>query len=517
MRRAYAAVLAIGCATALAGPQLDAAPTACADVTRLAIQGVTISSAEAVAAGPFTAQPGGRGGPTQVPALCRVKAVATPSADSQINIEIWMPSPGAWNGRLLGTANGGFSGAIGYGPMTQGLMRGYAVACTDTGHTGDQLDFAYGHPEKVIDWGYRAVHVMTNLAKLVVRDHLGRFPAHSYFEGCSTGGQQALSEVQRYPDDYDGVVAGDPGHNRVRLILGFLWGWNALHNESGRPILPASKLPAITKAVVAACDANDGVTDGVIDDPRSCKFDPARLLCSGADDASCLTNEQAAAVQKVYDGAKNARTGEVVYPGWIRGSEQGWNQYLIGPREPMRIGFFRSIAYQDPAWDWRTFDWDKDIAFVERQNGVMSALSRDLRGFKARQGKLIMYTGWADPVVPPMDVVNYYEDVTKTMGAASVQSFFRFFPVPGMGHCSGGSGPSTFDALSAVEAWVEHGVAPDEIMATHASGGIVDRTRPLCAYPKQIKYRGTGDPNVAASYVCAAPAPPMAGRANLKR
>jgi feruloyl esterase len=293
----------------------------------------------------------------------------------------------------------------------------------------------------------------------------------------------------------------------VRLILGFLWGWNTLHDAAGQSILPAAKLPMITKAVVNACDANDGVKDGLIDDPRSCRFNPATIQCTGEDNASCLTKEQVVAVQKVYDGAKQARTGDQVFPGWIRGSEQGWNQYLVGPREPVRVGFFRSVAYKDPSWDPRTFDWDRDITFVEKYDEVMSALSRDLRGFKARQGKLVMYTGWADPVVPPMDTVAYYEDVAKTMGGmAATQSFFRFFPVPGMGHCSGGAGPSTFDALGAVEQWVEHGVAPEQLMATHSAGGTVDRTRPLCAYPKTIKYRGTGDPNVAASYVCALPA-----------
>jgi feruloyl esterase len=442
-----------------------------------------------------------------VPAFCRVKAVASPSSDSQINLEVWIPAGESWNGKLLGTANGGFSGAIPFGPMTAALAKGYAVVGTDTGHTGDQLDFAANHPEKVIDWGYRAVHVMTEVAKLVVRNHQGRFPDRSYFEGCSTGGQQALSEVQRFPDDYDGVVAGDPGYNRVRLILGFLWGWNALHDEAGRSILPNAKLATITKAVVSACDLNDGVKDGVIDDPRSCTFDPKTIQCTGADSDACLTAPQVAAVQKVYDGAKNVRTGEVVYPGWIRGSEQGWTQYLTGPREPVRIGFFRSIAFQNPSWDGRSFDWDRDIAFVLRHDNVMSAVSRDLRPFKARQGKVLMYTGWADPVVPPMDVVNYYENVAKTMGGmAATQSFFRFFPVPGMGHCNGGAGPSSFDALGALEEWVEKGVAPSQILATHSTGGTVDRTRPLCAHPAVIKYRGTGDPDAATSYTCAAPA-----------
>jgi len=402
--------------------------------------------------------------------------------------------------------------------MAAGLAKGYAVVGTDTGHTGDQLEFGQGHPEKVVDWGYRAIHVMTELAKLIVRNHQGRFPEYSYFEGCSTGGQQALSEVQRYPEDYDGVVAGDPGHNRIRLILGFLWGWSAVHDEAGQSLLPPVKLSLITKSVVDACDANDGLKDGLIDDPRTCDFKPSTLLCTGAETDTCLTSAQVAAVDKIYGGAKNARTGEQVFPGWIRGSEQGWGQYLTSPREPVRVGFFRAIAFNDPAWDIRSFDWDRDIAFVDRHAPVMSALSQDLRAFKARNGKLLMYTGWADPVVPPQDTVAYYEDVAKAMGGLpSIQSFFRFFPVPGMGHCSGGPGPSSFDALGAIDQWVVKGVAPTSLLASHSANGAVDRTRPICAYPQVARYRGTGNRDEAASYACVTPAPAAGRPATLPR
>ena len=500
------------------GPWLFAAPgaaaaVACADLTRLTIPAVAISSAEAVPAGPFTPQGGGRGAGTTVPAFCRVRAVATPTPDSHINIEVWVPAAGAWNGKLLGTANGGFAGAIGFGAMASGLAKGYAVAGTDTGHTGDQLEFAQGHPEKVIDWGHRAIHLMTDVAKLVVRNHHGRFPEYSYFEGCSTGGQQALSEVQRYPDDYDGVVAGDPGHNRIRLILGFLWGWSALHTDTGQSLLSPANLSLLTRAVVEACDARDGLRDGLIDDPRTCTFKPATLLCKDAENESCLTGAQVAAVEKVYEGARHKRTGEQLFPGWIRGSEQGWGQYLTNPREPVRVGFFRAIAFGDPAWDFRSFDWDRDVAFVDRHAPVMSALSRDLRAFKARNGKLLMYTGWADPVVPPQDTVAYYEDVARTMGGmASIQSFFRFFPVAGMGHCGGGPGPSTFDALGALEQWVERGVAPAHLVGSRTANGATVQTRPICAYPQVAKYRGTGSRDTAASFTCAAPVP-VPGRA----
>jgi len=475
----------------------------CEEIAALTLPAVAISSARSIPAGPFALAEGSR--PVDVPAFCRVSAIAAPTADSRITIEIWIPA--AWNGRLLGTANGGFAGSIPYPAMVAAIGRGDAAVGTDTGHTGDQMDFGLGHPEKIVDWSHRAVHVMTDLAKLVVRDARGRLPDRSYFEGCSTGGQQALSEAQRYPGDYDGIVAGDPGHNRTRLILGFLWSWIALHDDSGRQVLPPSKLPMITKAAVAACDAIDGLKDGAIADPRACRFDPATLLCRGADDESCLTTAQAAAVKKVYDGAKNPRTREQIFPGWARGSEQGWGTYLLNPPEPMRLGLFRAFTFGDPKWDWRTFDWDRDVAYLDERLPYLSATSTDLRAFKSRGGKLLMYTGTADPVVPPEDTINYYEAVSAAMGGASeTQTFFRFFPVPGMAHCGGGTGPSTFDALGAVEAWVEHGTAPDRLVASHSTAGVVDRTRPLCAYPKVARYRGAGSIDAAENFTCVAKA-----------
>jgi feruloyl esterase len=488
-----------------AGVDRAQARVMCASLMSLTIPDVEIASATDVAAGPF-GPAGGRGGGTLVPAFCRVAAVATPSTDSHINLEVWIPTTN-WTGRLLGTANGGFAGSIPYGPMAAGLAKGYATVGTDTGHIGDQLEFGLGHPEKIVDWGYRAIHVMTETAKLVIRSDRGRFPDRSYFDGCSTGGQQGLSEAQRYPADYDGIVAGDPGNNRVRLILGFLWGWMALHGEDGKPVLPAAKLATITKAAVAACDANDGLKDGMVSDPATCHFDPSTLLCKGGDDNTCLTAPQVAAVEKVYDGAKNPRTHEQIFPGWTRGSEQGWGGYLLSPAEPSRIGFLRYLTFHDPAWDMKTFDWDRDVAFVDAQVPAISATSTNLSAFKSRGGKLVMYTGLADPVVPPQDAINYYDAVTKAMGAAATPSFFRFFPVPGMGHCNGGTGPVDFDALGALERWVEQGEAPASLAGSHSTGGTVDRTRPLCAYPARARYKGTGSIDDAANFTCTRVAP----------
>jgi feruloyl esterase len=498
-------MLAGACAVAavrMGGAHPASAAGACEGLTALTIPDVRVTSATAVNAGPIGI--GTR--TTTVPAMCRVQAVATPTPDSRIGIEVWMPPAATWNGKLLGTDNGGFSGAIGYPAMSAAVARGYAAVGTDTGHTGDQMDFGIGHPEKITDWAYRAVHVMTDVAKIVIRSHQGRLPERSYFSGCSTGGQQALSEAQRYPSDYDGIVAGDPGHDRLNLIYGFLWSWLATHDEQGQSILPSAKLPALAAAAVAACDATDGVRDGVIDDPRACHFDPASIACKDADGPGCLMPREVEAVKKVYDGTKNPRTGAQIFPGWARGSELGWGTYITNPREPVRVGLFSGWAFHDPRWDPRSFDWDRDVAFVNAALPSVNALSTDLSAFKARGGKLLMYTGLADPVVPPQAVIDYYERVTTTMGGrARTESFFRFFPVPGMAHCRGGAGPNTFDALGTLEKWVEKGDVPRSMIATHMTGQQVDRSRPICAYPQRARYKGTGSTDTASNFMCVDP------------
>jgi len=476
----------------------------CERLTALTIPNITITSARNVPAGPFTPSAGGRGA-LNVQALCRVAIVATPTTDSRIAIEVWMPPADRWNRKFLGTDNGGFAGSIGFSQMASAVSSGYATVGTDTGHTGDQMEFGQGHPERIVDWAYRAVHIAAETAKLVIRTYYGRFPDRSYFSGCSTGGQQALSEAQRFPGDYDGVVAGDPGNNRLRLIFGFLWSWIAAHDDDGTPILAQPALTLLAKSSVEACDAQDGVRDGLIADPRQCRFDPAVLQCKGVESASCLTSRQVAAVKKIYDGATNPRTNERIYPGWARGSEQGWGTYITSPREPVRVGLFRYFVFHDPNWHWQTFDWDKDLAYVESQVPHLSAVSLDYRQFNARGGRVLMYTGLADPVVPPEDVTSYYEAVAKAAGGfVETQKFFRFFPVPGMGHCGGGSGPGTFDALGALEQWVEKGVAPSRIIASHSTAGRVDRTRPLCPFPAVARYKGTGSVDDEAHFVCAA-------------
>ena len=493
--------------------------TACANLAALTIPNVVINAATAVAAGGFT--PPGAATAMTLPAFCRVEATARPTSDSDIKFEVWIPPTDAWNGKFQGVGNGGYQGSISYTAMAAALRRGYATASTDTGHTGDDVVFGQGHPEKVIDYGYRAVHVMTETAKLVVRNATGRFAERSYFVGCSAGGHQALSEAQRYPDDYDGIVAGAPANNRIRQTFGFLASWMATHDAAGVPLLTAAKLSLLTKSVTAACDANDGLKDGLIDDPRRCTFDPASIACkAGADESGCLTAQQVTAAQRMYEGTKSPRTGALIYTGWPRGSEafgesanQGWRQYILDPKEPSRVGVFKYFLFHDPNWDFRTIDWDRDLAYAEEQLPHIAAVDTNLAPFKKSGGKLLVYTGWSDPVVPPQTAVSYYDGVSKVMGGlAPTQDFFRLFLAPGMGHCAGGPGPNQIDAVTALEQWVEKGVAPETLVASHSTAGKVDRTRPLCAYPKVARYKGTGSIDEAVNFTCVAPPAPPAPR-----
>lgn len=451
-----------------------------------------------------------------VQARCRVAIVATPTSDSRIGIEVWIPPAARWNGKLLGTGNGGFSGDLGYRAMADGLRRGYAVAGSDTGHTGDSMAFGTGHPEKIVDWAYRAVHEMTVAAKAVLRAHGGRGPSRSYFTGCSTGGQQALSEAQRYPDDYDGIVAGDPGNNRLRLVYAFLWTWLATHDEAGRSILPSAKLPALARAAVAACDAGDGLADGLISNLRACRFDPGQLACDGAETDGCLTAPQVEAARKVYEGPRNPRTRARIFSGWAPGSELGWRGYITDPGRPVRLELFTGWAFDNPAWNPRSFDFDRDVAAVDAKLGFLDATSTDLSRFRRRGGRLLMYTGLADPVVPPQDTIDYYESVsTAGGGMEAVRRFFRFFTVPGMGHCGGGTGPNRFDAIGALEAWVERGTAPDRMLATEEQDGRTVRSRPLCAYPLEARFIGSGSYDDAEGFRCLVPPIHDSGRVPL--
>ena len=506
---------------------IPASAATCADLVKISIAGVSVTSASDVAAAHFT--PPGSDKVLDTPAFCRVVAVARPTSDSVINFELWIPTGERWNRDLLGVGNGGYNGAMQYAELADGVKRGFAAASTDTGHTGADLAFAAGHPEKIVDWGYRAIHVMTESAKLIIRDYSGSLPRHSYFMGCSTGGHQALSEAQRFPADYDGIVAGDPGNNRVHLNAGFLWAFAATHDANGNAILPGSKLSLLNKAALDGCDAADGVKDGIISEPESCHFDPGVLLCKQKENDQCLTAEQIVAVKKVYAGPRNPRTGEQIIAGYSPGSESpegdawahGWRTYITDRKEPMRLDFWKYWVFNDPNWDWHKFDYDRDVTYADTKVAAVNASSPDLNAFKARGGKILMYSGWADPTGPPTDAVNYYKRVEQAIGGRpQTESFFRLFMVPGMAHCGGGPGPNLFggfgpaasppeikrdpehDALTAVEQWVETGVAPSHIVAAHITGSKVDRTRPLCPYPKVARWNGIESSDDAQNFTC---------------
>jgi feruloyl esterase len=394
IRRLFAGTL-VASIPLFAHASLAAAPPVdCATLVALTIPDVTINAATTVA-GSQTAM--------TLPPFCRVEATARPTSDSEIKFEVWIPVSEAWNGKFQGVGNGGYQGSISYAAMATALRRGYATASTDTGHTGDDVIFGQGHPEKVIDFGHRAIHVMTTSAKLVIRNATGRFAERSYFVGCSSGGHQALSEAQRYPDDYDGIVAGAPANDRIRQTFGFLGSWLATHAADGTPLLTQPKLALLTKSAVAACDANDGLKDGLIDDPRRCTFDPETLACkAGADEASCLTPAQVTAAQRMYEGTRNPRTGRQIYTGWPRGSEafgesaiQGWRQYITDAKEPSRVGVFKYFLFHNPSLDFRTIDFDRDLAYAEQQIPHLAAVDTNLAPFKRRGGKLLVYTGRA--------------------------------------------------------------------------------------------------------------------------
>jgi feruloyl esterase len=443
-------------------------------LTSLTLPNTTITMAKPVAAGEFTPS-----GPTPpganfkgIPAFCRVAATLAPSKDSDIKIEVWMPASD-WNGKFQAVGNGGWSGAIVYPSLARALAHGYATASTDTGHSGGSGSFALGHPEKLLDFGYRAGHEMTVQAKAIITAYYGNGPRLSYW---------------------------------THLMTGELWIAQATHKDEAS-FIPASKYPIIHKAVLEACDALDGVKDGVLEDPRKCHFDPKTIQCQGDDTSNCLTVAQVETARKIYAASKNPRTGQEIFPGLEPGSELGWAGLTSAQPFPIPVDHFKYVVFKDPNYDWRTLNFDSDIALADKiDNGTINATDPNLKAFLGHGGKLLLYHGWNDQLIAPRNAINYYQSVLDTMGGASkVADSVRLFMAPGMNHCAGGDGPGAIDTVSVIEKWVEQGQAPDQIVASHISGGAVDRTRPLCAYPKVAQYKGSGSTDEAANFVCKLP------------
>jgi feruloyl esterase len=497
-----------------------AAQQPCENLKNLTLPGVTISSAAAVPAGPF-ALPGTQNRSLPLPAFCRVIGLIWP----EINFELWMPVQ--WNKKLLGVGNGGLAGSINYAAMANPLNAGYATGSTDTGHKSSDTAWALGHFQRVVDFGHRAIHVMTQANKAILRAYYGSAPEHSYFDGCSNGGRQALMEAQRYPEDYDGIIAGDPANHWTRLYSGaHLWTIRALDGDG---YIPTSKVPMLAAAVNKACDALDGIEDGILNDPRRCHFDPSVLTCKGADAPTCLTGAQEAAVRKLWDGARTP-AGDQIQPGLMPGGEDGpggWSQWITGTgpgtggHATLGIAGFKYIIFEDPNWDYHSFrfdapkGFDNDVDFTDQKAAaILNATDPDLRPFQARGGKLIQYHGWSDPDITPLNSIEYYEAAARVVGHGSnypirdTSEFYRLFLVPGMQHCNGGPGPNTFNMLRALEQWVEQGVAPDRIVASHSTNGRVDRTRPLCPYPQEARWNGSGSTDQAENFACVLPSRP---------
>jgi len=414
-----------------------------------------------------------------------------------------MPVSG-WNGNLQSVGNGGWGGIVSYPALALALADGYATASTDTGHTGNTGSFALGHPAKFIDFGYRSVHEMTVASKAIIAAYYGEAPKLSYWNGCSTGGRQGLTEAQRYPSDYNGIIAGAPANNSTHFAAWSVSISQAMHKDEAS-FIPPGKYAVIHKAVMDACDSLDGLKDGLIGNPTRCRFDPKVLACKNGDGSSCLTVPQVATARMFYAPAKNPRTGQEIYPGLEPGSELDWG-HKAGP-EPFFFftDGFKYVTFNNPDWDFRTLNLHSDIALADKvDNGTTSAMDPNLKDFFARGGKLLMYHGWRDPDMAPRNTINYYQKVLKAMPRTADDSI-RLFMLPGMGHCGGGEGPNIFDAIGVLAEWVEKSQAPNQIIASHLTNGVVDRTRPVCPYPKVAAYKGAGNIDDAANFVCKAP------------
>ena len=491
------------------------APMACADLVQLSLPDTVIHSAVETPAGPF---PFGNNAPTctadvaaaELRAFCRVIGTIAP----QIGFEVWLPLEG-WNGKFQGYGNHGFAGDLDYSDMGPELNKGYAVASTDTGHLASQNPPLWmQNPQQVIDYGYRGVHEMTVKSKAIVKAFYGRSPKYSYFNGCSTGGKEGLMQAQRYPEDYDGInIGGSANFDQIGNRVQYVWnGQVTFANPAAR--LAGATLLLINNAVLAECDELDGVKDGVIDDPRACTFQPASLLCrAGQDPATCLTQTQITALENVYQGPRNPRTGKEIYPGLVRGSERGWGGHTAGPNIFATADqFFKYMVYNDTTWDYRTFDFDSDLAYTRRHfSHLLDALDPDLSEFRKRGGKILFSHLWSSTTHTAIRSIQYYEDVAARMHGrkhdrgdrfGKTQEFFRLFLAPS---ASGSNGPDKFDALPYLERWVEQGIAPQSILAWHKTAGVVDRTRPLCPYPQRAVYQGSGSTDDAANFKCRDP------------
>lgn len=483
----------------------------CAQLSSLHLAHTEITLAESVAAGGFKPPSGmASGAPgalpvsyAHLPPFCRVAGTIRPTPDSDIRFEVWMPASN-WNGKFVGVGNGVWAGAITYVAMMDPLMMGYATAATDDGHQGNPLDasFAAGHPEKLTDFGHRAPHEMTVAAKAVIAAFYGKSANRSLFVSCSTGGRQGLMEAYRYPDDYNGISSMAPANPMVPLMVSSLWtGEATLKDDASR--IPPPKFALLHKAAVEACDADDGVKDGIISSPGRCHFDPAVLQCKAGDQPDCLTAAQVTAVRAIYQGPRNPRTGQSIFPGFTPGSEAMFPIQTMGP-EPFGAAYtyMKDLVMRDPKWDFRTFDYDKDVTrALQAGSAQLDVPPTGLDTFLAGGRKLLLSHGWADGLIPTSSTVNFYSALVSHVGAGKAAGT-RLFLIPGMGHCAGGDGPFVFDPISTLDKWVDTGQAPERIVVSNPPGKPA-RTRPLCPHPQEAVYSGSGSTDDEKNFRCA--------------
>ena len=521
IRMAAAAILAL-LATLLAGPALAAD---CGALKGAKIDQGEVVAADIVAAGKFT-QPAPPGAPppgvaaspyNDVPAFCRVQLRLHPSSDSDIASEVWLPVSG-WNGKYVAIGNGIWAGQISYSQMGEPVTRGYVASSTDTGHQGNGLDasWAVGHPEKLIDFGYRAVHVTSVAAKQLIGAFYGRAPTLSFWDSCSTGGRQGLMAAHRYPEDFNAISAMAPANPMTDLMVQSMWaGWQA--QRFGVQLTPAT-LALVHAAVLKQCDKLDGVEDGVVGRPMQCSFDPVTLKCAAGASEGCLSEGQVQAMANIYGGVR-AADGSSLLPGWPRGAEMQLAVLVLGKEPfPVATSYFRQLVFAGkPAWDWKAMDYRADLGAARSYGSEMLDVPADGLGpFFARGGKLMLSHGWADGLIPATNTLAFNAALYRALPQDQAEQQLRLFMVPGMEHCGGGAGVSKIDTLGTIDQWATTGQAPTRIVATRpeqvaAMPGAPPQpprppmSRPLCAYPLVARYDGKGDPMTPAAFSCAVP------------
>lgn len=491
----------------------------CSELANMALDKGTVTSVTLVAAGqykpaaaPFGPPPGVSESPyAALPAFCRVQARLTPTSDSDIAVEVWLPADN-WNGKFVGIGNGVWAGQLSISQLVEPLSQGYATATTDTGHTGSGLtaEWAVGHPEKLVDFGHRAVHLMTVTAKQAISEFYGNKPEQSYWNSCSTGGRQGLMSAYRYPDDYDAISAMAPANPMTDLMTQSMWASWVNKRTAGAQLDPA-KLGLVHQAVLAQCDAIDGLKDGVIGQPLACQFDPAELACpAGSSDASCLSTGQVEAMRGLYNGVSDSK-GMQLLPGWPRGAEMQLAALVMGPAPfPVAMDYFQKLMHgDDSAWDWTAMDYAQAVQ-ASRNYGadILDVHADDLQAYFARGGKLLLSHGWNDGLIPANNSIKFYSALTGLLDSSTASEQLRLFMVPGMEHCSGGEGPNSFDTLNTIDTWVTTGTAPDTIVATRLGSPMPNApqlppmSRPLCPYPQVAEFNGSGDTALAVNFSC---------------